>query len=233
MDDTSRFLPISTWAEEDRPREKFVIKGKETLSDAELIAILLRTGVTGSSALDIAKKILHHVKGDLNALGKLSVAEIKKLEKGLGDTKAITIAAALELGRRRQASGAREKKTVQGSQDFFDYIYSEISDLRHEEFYVLYLNRANKPIIHKHISTGGIAGTVADLKIILKHAVELLASSIIAFHNHPSGNLRPSQADISLTQKLKEAAKLVDVVLLDHLIIGDSKYFSFADEGLL
>lgn len=233
MDDTSRFLPISTWAEEDRPREKLLLKGKETLSDAELIAILLRTGVTGSSALDLAKKILHHVKGDLNALGKLSVTEIKKLEKGLGDTKAITIAAALELGRRRQASDTREKRAIHGSEDFFNYIYAEISDLQHEEFYVLYLNRANRPIIHKHISTGGIAGTVADIKIILKHAVELLASSIIAFHNHPSGNLKPSQADISLTQKLKEAAKLIDVILLDHLIVGDKKYFSFADEGLL
>src|ERR1043165_739189 len=233
MEETKQSFSIKHWAEEDRPREKLVMKGKGALSDAELIAILLRTGVKGNSALDLSKKILHHVNGDLNALGKLSVNELKKLEKGLGDTKAITVAAALELGRRRQSSEVREKPVIRSSREFFDFVYPEMSDLRHEEFYVLYLTRANKPITLKHISTGGITGTIADTKIILKHAVELLASSFIAFHNHPSGNIKPSQADIELTRKLKEAANLLDLVMLDHLIIGDKNYYSFADNGMM
>lgn len=233
MEDSKEFLGIKSWAEEDRPREKLLLKGKGALSDAELIAILLRTGVKGSSALDIAKKILHRVKDDLNELGKLSVSELKKMEKGLGDTKVITIVAALELGRRRQSSEIREKPVIRTSSDSFDYIYPEIGDLPHEEFYVLYLNKSNKVITHKHISSGGITGTVADLKIMLKYAIELLASSIIAVHNHPSGNLKPSQADIDLTKKLKEAGKLIDIVLLDHLIIGEKNYYSFADETML
>ena len=233
MEETTEFLSIKSWAEEDRPREKLLLKGKSTLSDAELIAILLRTGVTGSSALDIAKKILHSVKGDLNELGKLSVSDIKKLEKGIGETKAITIVAALELGRRRQSSEVREKPFIRTSADSFEYIYPEVADLPHEEFYVLYLNKSNKVLTHKHVSSGGISGTVADTKIILKTAVELLASSIIAVHNHPSGNIAPSQADIELTRKLKEAAKILDVNLLDHLIIGEKKYYSFSDQGIL
>ena len=233
MEENNQFLSIKSWAEEDRPREKLLLKGKATLSDAELLTILLRTGIKGNSALDIAKKILHRVNGDLNELGKLSVNDIKKMEKGLGDTKAITIVAALEIGRRRQASEVREKPVIHSSSEFFEYMYPEISDLKHEEFYVLYLNRANRPITFKHISTGGVTGTVADIKIILKHALELLASSFIAFHNHPSGNLKPSQADIDLTRKLKEAGKLIDVILLDHLIIGEKKYYSFADDGML
>ncbi len=227
------FLSIKSWAEEDRPREKLLLKGKGALSDAELIAILLRTGVKGSSALDIAKKILVKVKGDLNELGKLSVSDLKKLEKGLGNTKAVTIAAALELGRRRQSSEVREKPVIKSSRDSFEYIYQEVADLPHEEFYVLYLNKSNKVITHKNISSGGVTGTVADIKIILKHGIELLASSIIAVHNHPSGNLTPSQADIELTRKIKEAAKPLDIILLDHLIIGEKNYYSFADEGML
>lgn len=227
------FLSIKSWAEEDRPREKLLLKGKAALSDAELVAILLRTGVQGSSALDIAKKILHKVSGNLNDLGKLSVRDIKKLEKGLGDTKSITIVAALELGRRRQASDIREKPVIRSSRDSFEYIYPEMADLNHEQFYVLYLNKSNRVIQHKIISAGGVSGTVADVKIILKHAVEMLASSIIAVHNHPSGNLNPSQADVDLTKKLREAAKILDVSLLDHLIIGDNSYYSFADKGSL
>ena len=233
MEENNQFLSIKSWAEEDRPREKLLLKGKATLSDAELLAILLRTGVTGSSALDIAKKILHRVNGDLNELGKISVAELKKMEKGLGDTKAITIVAALELGRRRQSTEVREKQVIQTSREFFEYIYPIISDLKHEEFYVLYLNRANRPITHKHISSGGVTGTIADTKIILKHAIELLATSFIAYHNHPSGNLKPSQADVTLTKNLKDAAKLIDVFMLDHLIIGDKNYYSFADDGMM
>lgn len=233
MEDSKDFLSIKSWAEEDRPREKLLLKGKGALSDAELIAILLRTGVQGSSALDISKKILHKVNGDLNELGKLSVSDLKKMEKGLGDTKSVTIAAALELGRRRQSSEIREKPMIRTSRDSFDYIYPEIADLPHEEFYVLYLNKSNKVIIHKHISSGGVSGTVADTKIILKYALELLATSIIAVHNHPSGNLKPSQPDIDLTKKLRQAANLIDVSLLDHLIIGDKSYYSFTDNGML
>ncbi len=227
------FLSIKSWAEEDRPREKLLLKGKSSLSDAELLAILLRTGTKGHSALDISKHLLAAVNNNLNELGKLSVSELKKMQKGLGDTKSITIVAALELGKRRQASDIREKPQIRSSKDSFDYIYPEIADLPHEEFYVIYLNKANRVIGHKHISAGGVSGTVADIKIILKHALECLASSIIAVHNHPSGNLKASEADIKLTRKLKDAAALIDVVVLDHLIIGDKAYYSFADSGSL
>jgi len=233
MEESKEFLSIKSWAEEDRPREKLLMKGKGALSDAELITILLRTGVTGNSALDIAKKILHRVNGDLNELGKLSVSELKKMEKGLGDTKAITIVAALELGRRRQSSEVREKPVIRTSADCFEYIYPEVADLRHEEFYVLYLNKSNRVITHKHISSGGVAGTVADIKIILKHGIEVLASSMVAVHNHPSGNIKPSQADIDITKKLKQAAEVVEIILHDHLIIGEKRFFSFSDSGLL
>lgn len=233
MEESKEFLSIKSWAEEDRPREKLLLKGKSALSDAELITILIRTGVTGNSALDIAKKILNRVNGDLNELGKLSVSDIKKMEKGLGETKAITIVAALELGRRRQATEIREKPIIKASRDSFNYIYPEIADLGHEEFYALYLNRANKVMAHRHIGSGGVSGTVADIKVILKHGIELLASSIVAVHNHPSGNIKPSHADIELTKQLKEAATLIDMVLIDHLIIGDKNYYSFADEGMI
>lgn len=233
MEGEKDFLSIKSWAEEDRPREKLLLKGKAALSDAELIAILLRTGVTGNSALDIAKKILHRVNGNLNELGKLSVADLKKMEKGLGDTKAITVVAALELGRRRQSSQVREKPIIRTSRDSFEYIYPEIADLKHEEFFVIYLNRANKVIASKNISSGGVTGTVADIKIILKYALELLATSIVAVHNHPSGNLQPSEADRQLTRNIKAAALLLDIHVIDHLIIGDKSYYSFADEGLL
>ncbi len=169
----------------------------------------------------------------MNELGKLTVTDLKKMEKGLGDTKATTIVAALELGRRRQASEIREKPVIRTSSDTFEYIYPEIADSQHEIFYVLYLNRSNRVISHRLISTGGIAGTVVDIKIVLKHAIELLASSIIAVHNHPSGNIKPSQADIDLTKKLKEAGKTLDILLFDHLIVGDKTYFSFSNEGIL
>lgn len=227
------FLSIKSWAEEDRPREKLLLKGKAALSDAELIAILLRTGVKGTSALDLARKVLDKVSGNLNELGKLSVNDIRKLEKGLGDTKSITIVAALELGRRRQSEDIREKPLIRSSRDSFDYIYPEMADLSHEEFYMLYLNKSNRVITHRHISKGGVSGTVADIKIILKYGLELLSSAMIAVHNHPSGNLKPSQADVDLTHQLKEAAKWMDIALLDHLIIGDKNYYSFADEAIL
>lgn len=233
MEEAREFLAIKSWAEEDRPREKLLHKGKSALSDAELVAILLRTGVKGSSAVDIAKKILYHVKGDLNELGKLSVPDLKKMERGLGDTKAITIVAALELGRRRQSTEIREKPVIHTSRDSFNYIYPELADLQHEEFYVIYLNKAGRVLQHKHISSGGITGTIADIRLILKYALELLATSFVAVHNHPSGNLKPSQSDIDLTKKVKNAASIMDICLLDHLIIGEKGFYSFADEGMM
>ncbi len=230
---TNHHLSIKNWAEEDRPREKLLLKGKSALSDAELLAILLRTGVKGTSALDMSKAILNKVHGDLNELGKLSVSDLKKMQRGLGDTKSITLVAALELGRRRQATEVREKPQIRCSRDIFDFIYPDIADLKHEEFFVLFLNKANRVLAHQHISKGGVDGTVADIKIILKHALEHLSSGIVAVHNHPSGNLKPSEADVRLTRKLKESSALMDIQLLDHLIIGEQRYFSFSDEGLL
>ncbi|MBK7149823.1 MAG: DNA repair protein RadC [Bacteroidetes bacterium] len=230
---TNHHLSIKNWAEEDRPREKLLLKGKAALSDAELLAILLRTGVKGTSALDMSKAILNKVQGDLNELGKLSVSDLKKMQRGLGDTKSITLVAALELGRRRQATEVREKPQIRCSRDIFDFIYPDMADLKHEEFFVLFLNKANRVLAHRHISKGGVDGTVADIKIILRHALELLSSGIVAVHNHPSGNLKPSEADIRLTRKLKESAALMDIQLLDHLIIGEQRYFSFSDEGML
>ena len=229
----NEYLSIKQWAEEDRPREKLLLKGKSSLSDAELIAILLRTGVKGSSALDIARKILKSVNGDLNGLGRLTVNDLKKLEKGIGETKAITLVAALELGRRRQATEARQLPMFRRSTDIFDYIYPELADLPHEEFYIIYLNKANRVISHQRLSAGGLTGTVVDVKLVLKMALELLATSIIAVHNHPSGNLKPSQADIEITRKLKVACQTIEMNLLDHLIIGDKSYYSFADCGEL
>jgi DNA repair protein RadC len=233
MSEENSTLTIKQWAEEDRPREKLLLKGKTALSDAELIAILLRTGIVGSSALDIAKTILHKVNGDLNELGKLSVNDLKKMQKGLGDTKSVTLIAALELGRRRQATEVKQKPQFITSQHIFNYIYPLLADLKHEEFYILFLNKANRLIGHRHISTGGVDGTVVDVKIVLKHALENLAVSIVAIHNHPSGNLRASEADKQLTRKLKEAANLMDIHLMDHLIIGDGAYYSFSDSGEL
>lgn len=227
------FLTIKDWAEEDRPREKLKLKGKSSLSDAELIAILLRTGIVGSSALDIAKQIVNKVNGDLNELAKLNVSDLKKMQKGLGDTKAITLIAALELGRRTREAGVKQKPRIQSSRDIFDYIYPYMADLKHEEFFIIYLNKANKIIAHKQISIGGVDGTVADIRLILKNALELLATGIVAVHNHPSGNLQPSEADKKLTQRLQSASSTMDIRMLDHLIIAEKHYYSFADEGII
>lgn len=229
----NEYLSIKHWAEEDRPREKLLLKGKSSLSDAELIAILLRTGVKGNSALDIARKIMKSVNGDLNALGRLTVNDLKKLEKGIGETKAITLVAALELGRRRQATEARQLPMFKRSIDIFNYIYPELADLPHEEFYVIYTNKANKVLGHQRLSSGGLTGTVVDIKMVLKMGIELLASGVIAAHNHPSGNLKPSQADIDITKRLKEGCRVMEINLLDHIIIGDKNYYSFADSGEL
>jgi len=225
-------MNIKSWSPEDRPREKLLLKGTSALSDAELIAILLGSGTAKFSAVDVAKKVLAHVENNLDHLAKLSIKELMKA-KGIGEAKAITIVAALELGRRRKDQSPEEKPKIESSKTAFELINGELMDLPHEEFWVLLLNRANRLIKKKRVSEGGVSGTVADPKIIFKLAVEELASGIIVVHNHPSGNLKPSESDINLTKKIKEAGKLLDISLLDHLITARDHYFSFADEGLV
>ncbi len=223
---------IKQWAKDDRPREKLLLIGAENLSDSELIAILIHHGSKEKTAVDLAKEILKLGKDNLGELGKLSIKELMKI-KGIGETKAVTIAAALELGRRRQSSASLEKAVVNTSADIADYVQVKLKDYRHEVFAVLFLNRANKINHFKIVSEGGITGTVADPRIILKKALEEDAVSIILCHNHPSGSLKPSRADEELTQKIKEAARFLDINVLDHIIVSDSGYYSFADEGLL
>jgi DNA repair protein RadC len=230
--ENAKFLNIKSWAEEDRPREKLLLKGTSALSDTELIAILLGTGTALMSAVDVAKTILQSVGNNLDDLARLSVKDLTKI-KGIGEAKAITIVSALELGRRRKESITQTRPKISGSKDAYDLLKGDLMDIAHEEFWVVLLNRANR-IIKKHqISLGGVHGTVADPKIIFKLALEELASGIIVAHNHPSGNLTASQQDIDLTKKLKEAGKLLEIQLLDHLIIAGKNYYSFADEGLL
>ena len=223
---------IKQWAKDDRPREKLLMKGAESLSDSELLAILIVNGTRSKTAIDLAKEILILGKNNLPELGKLSVKELMKI-KGIGEAKAITIVAALEIGRRRQAMNYREKAVMTSSSDVANYLQSLLKDYRHEVFAVLFLNRANKINHFQIVSEGGITGTVADPRIILKKALEEDAVSIILCHNHPSGSLKPSGADQELKKKIKEAAKFFDIKVLDHLIVSDAGYYSFADEGIL
>jgi DNA repair protein RadC len=232
MKEYSSKLSIKQWAEDDRPREKLLNKGRLALSNAELIAILINSGSTDESAVDLSKRILSSSQDSLTELSKLSVKDLCAF-KGIGEARAVAITAALELGRRRRESEALQKNTISCSRDAFDIIQSTLSDISYEEFWVLLLNRANKVIKKVNISEGGFSGTVADPKKIFKLALEYSACGIILCHNHPSGNLKPSEADILLTRKLKEAGAHLDLPILDHLIIGDEKYLSFADDGLL
>ncbi len=225
-------LTIKAWAEEDRPREKLTLKGKNALSDAELIAILIGSGNKSETAVQLSKKILSSINNDLNKLGKLTISSLTQFN-GIGEAKAISIIAALELGRRRKGSEIKKRPTIKSSSDAYNIITDVLSDLPHEEFWVIYLNKKNQVVKKENISKGGIDGTIADIKIIFKHAIEQLASAIILFHNHPSGNLKPSKADIKLTKKLKETGVMLDTPVLDHLIIGEKDYFSFADEGII
>ena len=229
---TEKNLNIKSWSPEDRPREKLILKGKSALSDAELIAILLGSGTRAMSAVDLAKKVLHPTGNNLHELARLTVKDLIKIP-GIGEAKALTIVAALELGRRRKELDSREKTKVTGSKDVYDLIKADLLDIGHEEFWILLLNRANRVIKKAQVSLGGVAGTVADPKIIFKLALDDLASGVILAHNHPSGNLTASQADLDLTKKLKDAGKLLDIQVLDHLIVAGQKYFSFADEGLM
>ena len=228
----TRAVRIKQWAPEDRPREKLLQKGTSALSDAELIAILLGTGTVKHSAVDLARQVLLAGNNSLDDLARMSVSDLKKV-KGIGTVKAIVLAASMELGRRRKEIITVDKPKVGGSRDAFELLRSELMDLPNEEFWLLLLNRANRVIRKKRISEGGLSGTVADPRIIFKLALEELACSIIVAHNHPSGNLVASQSDIELTRRLKEAGKVMEIQLLDHLIIAGNKYFSFADEGMM
>ncbi|HQX96744.1 MAG: DNA repair protein RadC [Chitinophagaceae bacterium] len=223
---------IKEWAKDDRPREKLLTKGAESLSDSELLAILIHNGSKEKTAVDLAKEILKLGKDNLVELGKLSLTDLMKI-KGIGEAKAITIAAALELGRRRQSAAPLGKPVMQTSGDIADYLKTKLKDYRHEVFAVLYLNRANKINHFEIISEGGITGTVADPRVILRSALEKDAVNIILCHNHPSGSLKPSRADEQLTVKIKEAAKFLDIAVLDHVIVSEDGHFSFADEGIL
>ena len=223
---------IKNWAKDDRPREKLRLKGASMLSDSELLAILIHHGTRENSALELAREVLRLAKGSLAELGKLTISELMKI-KGIGEAKAITICAALELGRRRQAAGSIVKQVITTSEEVAAYLQTLLRDYRHEVFGVVYLNRANKINHFEIISEGGITGTIADPRIILKKALEEDAVSIILCHNHPSGSLKPSKADEELTIKIKEAAKYFDIKVLDHVIIADDGYYSFADEGML
>jgi len=223
---------IKSWAEADRPREKLLTHGRSVLTDAELIAILIGSGTQSLSAIDVSRNILSDVNNDLNHLAKFSVKELTKF-KGIGQAKAISIIAALELGRRRKETAVQEKPKVVSSQDAYDLLKSVLLDLHHEEFWVIMMNRANRVVRMKRISSGGISGTVADVKIIFKEALDQMASSLILAHNHPSGNRNPSDQDVRLTRKMKESGVILDIPVLDHIIFAEDTYYSFADEAML
>ncbi|WP_431136998.1 RadC family protein [Psychroserpens mesophilus] len=223
---------IKNWSQDDQPREKLRDKGKSALSDAELIAILIGSGNKEESAVSLSKRILASVNYNLNALGKLSLKQLIAF-KGIGEAKAITIAAALELGRRRRGNEALEKSKINSSVSVFELMQPIIGELPHEEFWIIYLNNSNKVIQKNQLSKGGITGTLVDIRLALKTALEVGAVGLILVHNHPSGTLKPSEADKNLTQKLKVAAQSLDIKILDHLIITENSYFSFADESLM
>lgn len=227
-----KHLNIKAWAEDDRPREKLIGKGRQALSDAELLAILLSSGNRNETAVQLAQRILNTSGNSINQLAKLQLSDLKKF-KGVGEAKAVTIAAALEIGRRRKDEGVEEKQKISSSTQAYQVLKSKLNDLPHEEFWVIYLNRNNLVIKNECISRGGISGTIVDVRLILKPALECLASGIILAHNHPSGNLKPSPEDLLLTKKVKEAAKVMDIVLQDHIIIGDGNYLSMVDESLI
>lgn len=223
-------LNIKQWAEADRPREKLERTGKQALSDTELVAILLRSGSQKETAVQLAQRLLSHYQNDLHQLSKLGIKDFRKFN-GIGKVKALSLIAALELGKRGMESAVREQTIIRTSFEAFSFIKNKFNDLQHEEFYIITLNRANKIIGEKMIAKGGISSTVVDVRLVIRQAVEHLASGLIISHNHPSGNLQPSDADLSLTRKIQEAAKWFDMNLLDHLIIGNGNYYSFADDG--
>jgi DNA repair protein RadC len=224
-------FPITNWSEDDRPREKLILKGKNALSDAELIAILIGSGSRNESAVALSKRILASVD-TLNSLGKMSLGQLTNF-KGIGEAKAIAIIAALELGRRRRAEDAVELTKIKSSKIVFEIMQPIIGELPHEEFWVLFLNNSNKVILKSQLSKGGISGTIVDVRLVFKLALENGATGLILCHNHPSGGLIPSDADKQITKKIRQAGDSLDVKVLDHLIITETKYYSFADEGIL
>src|SRR5690606_12041231 len=229
MQDKPTSFSIKNWADDDKPREKLVQKGRSVLSDAELIAILIGSGSKNESAVELSKKILASVNNNLNDLGKLSTKQLMQF-KGIGEAKAVTIAAALEIGRRRRGEKRQKITKINSSRSAFDLLQPLMGELPHEEFWIVYLNNSNKVIHTAQLSKGGITGTLVDVRLVLKRALELSAVALILAHNHPSGTLRPSAADKQITRKLQHAAEALDIKVLDHLIITQKDYFSLADE---
>ena len=226
-------LTIKEWAEEDRPREKLLLKGATVLSDAELLAILIGSGNAEESAVQVAQHILRAANHNLYDLGKMTIAQLTTNFKGIGEAKAVTIAAAMELARRRARSEAPERESIGNSRDAYSIFYALLCDLPHEELWVATLNRNNKVINKVKISQGGISQTVVDVRLILRAGIDSFASGLVLCHNHPSGNLRPSREDDRLTERVKETAKLMEMTLLDHIILSNAGYYSYADEGKL
>lgn len=224
-------FPITNWSEDDKPREKLMLKGKGVLSDAELIAILIGSGSRNESAVDLSKRILASVDYNLNALGKLSIAQLMNF-KGIGEAKAISIIAAMELGRRRRSEDVIELTKITSSKAVFEVMQPIIGELSHEEFWVIFLNNSNKILFKTQLSKGGMTGTVVDVRIVFKIAFEQNATAIILTHNHPSGKLKASDADMQITKKLKTAGQQLDIPVLDHIIITEKGYYSFVDEGI-
>lgn len=225
------FFSIANWSEDDKPREKLMLKGKSALSDAELIAILIGSGSRNESAVDLSKRILASVDNNLNSLGKLSVSQLMQF-KGIGEAKAISIIAAMELGRRRRAEEALELIKITSSKMIFEIMQPLIGELPHEEFWIVYLNNSNKILSKSQLSKGGITGTLVDVRLVFKNALEMGATALILCHNHPSGTLIPSDADKQITKKLKSAGESLEIKVLDHLIVTENNYFSFVDEGI-
>lgn len=223
---------IKHWSDDDKPREKLVQKGKSVLSDAELIAILIGSGSRNESAVELSKRILASVHNNLNELGKLSVKQLMQF-KGIGEAKAVSITAAMEMGRRRRGEEAFKVTKIKSSKNVFELLQPLIGELQHEEFWIVYLNNSNKVLHKEQLSKGGITGTLVDVRLVMKQALELGAVALILAHNHPSGALTPSTADKEITQKLKTASEVLDIKVLDHLIITQKDYFSFADNTIL
>ena len=232
MEGKKILFSIKQWSETDQPREKLVLKGKTALSDAELVAILIGSGNRQESAVALCQRILASTNNNLNALGKLTVNELMTF-KGIGEAKAVSIVAALELGRRRRVEEALILDKINSSKSVFELMQPIIGELPHEEFWIIYLNNSNKVIHKSQLSKGGITGTLVDTRLVLKEALQFGAVALILVHNHPSGTLQPSQADKQITTKLKTAAESLDIKVLDHIIITETQYFSFADEALL
>lgn len=232
MENNLKHINLKSLSEDDRPREKLIQLGRQHVSDAELLAIILGSGNLDETAVQLAQRILHQNNNDINSVAKLSVNDLKRY-KGVGDAKAVNIVAAFELARRRRGIDSKQDQKITSSKDAFEVLNEKLSDLPHEEFWMLLLNRSNNIIKLESISKGGITGTVVDVRIIAKTAIENNTSSVILGHNHPSGNLKPSQNDLDITKKIKEALKIFDINLFDHLIIGNGNYFSFTDEGIL